>query len=77
MTRPTRFEHHRFVGDKRTHLVHDLDSAVDACGIDDLMASAQFQAFGPDTPAEARNRGYRLCPHCARVSAGATPAAAD
>ena len=31
----------------------------DADAIDELMASEQFICFGPDTPAEARNRGYR------------------
>ena len=61
MSRPTRFEHNRYVGDKRSRVVHDLDAAIDACGIDELMASEQFAAFGPDSLAEARNRGYR--PH--------------
>jgi hypothetical protein len=69
VSRPVRFEHHQYVGDKRTHLVHDLDAATDECRIDDLLASEQFQAFGPDTLAEARNRGYR--PHRA-CTAGST-----
>jgi hypothetical protein len=64
MTRPIRFEHNQWLGDKRHMLVHDLDSAVAACAIDDLMASEQFAAFGPDLLAEARNRGYRPCRHC-------------
>jgi hypothetical protein len=60
-----KFEHHRYVGDKRTQVVYDLD-LVDsdprvAAAVDELMASEQFAAFGPDTLAEARNRGYR--PH--------------
>jgi len=46
-------------------VVHDLDNVTDACVIDDLMKSEQFLAFGPDTLAEARNRGYSPCPHCA------------
>lgn len=62
--RPTRFESHRYLGDKRTQVVYDLD-LVDEAGlqpvIDELMASEQFAAFAPDTLAEARNRGYR--PH--------------
>ena len=66
MARPIRFEDHRWLGDKRTQRVHDLDSATDACGIEELMASEQFTSFAPDTLAEARNRGYRPCPHCAR-----------
>ena len=71
MSRPTRFEHHRYVGDKRSHLVHDLDQTAEQCHIDELMASAQFLAFGPDTLAEARNRGFRPCRHCSRVPADA------
>jgi hypothetical protein len=67
MSRPTRFEHNRYVGDKRKQVVYDLDldladSDPDvAAAIDELLASEQFAAFGPDTLAEARNRGYR--PH--------------
>ncbi len=58
--RPTRFEHNRYVGDKRTQVVYDLDDpALPQAIVDDLMASEQFLAFGPDTLPEARNRGYR------------------
>jgi hypothetical protein len=46
-------------------VVYDLDLADDdpevAAAIEELLASEQFLAFGPDTLAEARNRGYR--PH--------------
>jgi hypothetical protein len=63
--RPRLFEHNRYVGDKRSQVVYDLDLADDnpdvAARIDELMASEQFAAFGPDTLAEARNRCYR--PH--------------
>ncbi|MCU4184266.1 hypothetical protein K6U06_07825 [Acidiferrimicrobium sp. IK] len=61
MTRPTLFENNRWLGDKRTQRVHDLDHTSEACAIDDLLASEQFATFGPDLLAEARNRGYR--PH--------------
>jgi hypothetical protein len=64
MTRPTRFEHFQWLGDKRSMVVHDLDQTVEACRIDELMGSEQFASFGPDRPDEARNRGYRPCPHC-------------
>jgi hypothetical protein len=64
MTRPARFESFRYLGDKRTQVVYDLD-LTDQTGlqdvIDELMRSEQFAAFAPDTLAEARNRGYR--PH--------------
>jgi len=59
--KPTRFEHNRYVGDKRKQVVYDLDDpSLPQDVIDDLMASEQFAAFGPDTLPEARNRGYRL-----------------
>ena len=61
MERPKRFEHHQFLGDKRTQVVYDLDGAgVEQAVIDELMSSEQFACFGPDTLAEARNRGFRL-----------------
>ncbi len=65
VARPTRFEHYRWLGDKRTQVVHDLDNAVDACALDDLVSSEKGVVFGPDLVTEARNRGYRPCPHCA------------
>ena len=63
--RPARFRLVRWLGDKRSMVVHDLDATVDACGLDDLLASERFASFGPDSVAEARNRGYRPCPRCA------------
>jgi hypothetical protein len=72
VSRPTRFEEFRYLGDKRKQVVYDLDTddagATEAIG--ELLASEQFAAFSPDTLAEARNRGYR--PH-----ASALPADAD
>ncbi len=60
MERPTRFEHSRFLGDKRTQLVYDLDEWIDEAVIDDIVSSDVGLSFGPDTLAEARNRGYTL-----------------
>jgi hypothetical protein len=58
--RPTRFEHYRFLGDKRTQVVYDLDDkATPKDVIDELVASGKGATFGPDTLAEARNRNYR------------------
>jgi len=61
MTRPTRFEDFRYLGDKRTQRVYDLDELDDdhAARVEELVKSEQFAAFAPDTLAEARNRGYR------------------
>lgn len=60
MERPTRFEHARFVGDKRTQLVYDLDEWTDGSVIDEIVAEGVGIQFGPDSLAEARNRGYTL-----------------
>ena len=60
MERPTRVEGHRWLGDKRTQKVYDLDDVTDEAVIDELIDSEQYLVFGPDTLAEARNRGYRL-----------------
>ena len=64
MSRPSRFESYRYLGDKRSQVVYDLDLAEEAGlqpVIDELMRSEAFAAFAPDTLAEARNRGYH--PH--------------
>lgn len=62
MDRPTKFEHHQFIGDKRTQVVYDVDAigADDEHIIEELMASESYACFGPDSLPEARNRGYRL-----------------
>jgi hypothetical protein len=70
MSRPTRFEEYRYLGDKRKQVVYDLDTddsdAQEA--IAELLQSERFAAFSPDTLAEARNRGYR--PHPSAVGDG-------
>ena len=69
--RPKGVADHRYIGDKRSGAVYDLDAVPDddtspAAGgtaratIDDLVASGRYLCFAPDTLAEARNRGYRL-----------------
>jgi len=60
MERPTRFEHARFLGDKRSQLVYDLDEWDDAAVIDEIVGAGVGIQFGPDSLAEARNRGYTL-----------------
>jgi hypothetical protein len=62
--RPARFAGVRWLGDKRTMVVHDLDAARPACAVEDLAASLGAATFGPDSLAEARNRGYRPCRRC-------------
>ena len=72
MTRPTRFSDFRYLGDKRTQRVYDadVDDPAVSSAIDDIMASEQFTVFGPDTLAEARNRGYRPHPSVAPAASG-------
>jgi hypothetical protein len=60
MERPSKFEHTRFLGDKRTQLVYDLDTWTDQAVIDEIVDAEVGLCFGPDTLAEARNRGYTL-----------------
>jgi hypothetical protein len=60
MHRPSRFEHTRFLGDKRTQLVYDLDTWADPAVIDEIVAAETGLCFGPDSLPEARNRGYTL-----------------
>jgi hypothetical protein len=62
MEKPTRFEHTRYLGDKRRQRVLDLDALDDpavAAKVQELLASEAFATFGPDTLTEARNRGYK------------------
>jgi hypothetical protein len=63
MSRPARFEDFRYLGDKRNQVVYDLDAGDPETQslVAELVASERFAVFGPDTLAEARNRGYR--PH--------------
>ncbi len=55
-----RFEHSRYIGDKRTQLVYDLDEWQDADVVNEFVDLGVGLSFGPDTLAEARNRGYSL-----------------
>ncbi len=73
MERPTKFEHNRYLGDKRRQVVYDLDHTDEAveAAVADLMAAETFACFGPDTLPEARNRGYRLARASRRARAAA------
>ena len=79
MERLGRFEHNRWVGDKRDHLVHDIDHCTAEDVVGEMAAAETWLCFGPDTLAEARNRGYKRCQQCpgAREAARAEAVAAD
>jgi hypothetical protein len=65
MERLGRFEHNRWVGDKRSQVVHDVDNCTAEEIVGELAAAETYLCFGPDTLAEARNRGYKRCGLCA------------
>ena len=60
-----KFEHYRYVGDKRTQRFYDLDlydsNPAVKTAVDELMQAETYIAISPQTIAEARNRGYK--PH--------------
>jgi hypothetical protein len=72
MSRPVRFEDFKYVGDKRSLVVYDLDlyGADDAvtAAVDEMLAAETFLAISPSTLAEARNRGFH--PHRSIRDAG-------
>lgn len=67
MERPTKFEHSRWVGDRRIQVAYDVDNLDDPSIIEALLATGDvpglngvaYTCFSPDTLAEARNRGYK------------------
>jgi hypothetical protein len=66
MARLRRFEDNRFVGTRDDMTVYDCDDDEQFAALEariteeDLVGRNLVQAFGPDTLAEARNRGFRL-----------------
>ena len=64
-SRLSRFEKSRFIGARDTMIVYDCDDSDQLAGLearlrnDDLLRRNLIQSFGPDTLAEARNRGFR------------------
>lgn len=64
MERPLRFEHSRWVGDKRNQVLHDVDNCTAPEVVDELMTTRTYVCFGPDTAAEAGNRNYKRCSEC-------------
>jgi hypothetical protein len=69
MDRPTRFENHQWLGDKRNQVAHDVDACTASDVIEELLRAETYLCFGPDTLAEARNRGYHRCDRCDGVRA--------
>lgn len=65
MARIGRFEDFRFLGVRDTMRVYDCDDPSDfrlleqRVQTEDLVRRNLLQSFGPDTAAEAANRGFR------------------
>jgi hypothetical protein len=65
MARLRRFEDYRFIGARDTMLFYDCDDSEQFTELskrietDDLLQRNLLSSFAPDTPAEARNRGFR------------------
>jgi hypothetical protein len=64
MGRLRRFPDNRYIGTRDDMLVHDCDDAAafaaleERVAADDLLRRKLLASFGPDTLAEARNRGF-------------------
>ena len=65
MGRLKRFDEYRFVGTRDTMRFYDCDDSDQFAALeervefDQLFAANLLSTFAPDTPAEARNRGFR------------------
>lgn len=65
MARIARFEEHRYVATRDDMRVYDTDDDIQSkrlserIAVDNLLDRKLLQSFGPDTLAEARNRGFR------------------
>ena len=65
MSRLGRFEHYRYIGTRDTMAFYDCDDQPQfeelkaRVETEDLLGRNRLQAFAPDTPEEAANRGYR------------------
>lgn len=61
-----RFESHRFIGTRDDMRVYDCDDPEEFAALeeradaDDLVAMTLIRTFGPDSLAEARNRGFTV-----------------
>lgn len=64
MGRLSRFEDHRYIGTRDNMVVHDCDDAEARRALEKriseekLLTRSLLQTFGPDSLAEARNRGF-------------------
>jgi len=58
---------HRFLGNKNTKEVHDLekeDTSGSGCQIDEILRADNAVYFIPDTLAQAKSENYDNCAKC-------------
>jgi hypothetical protein len=66
VSRLSRFEEYRYIGVRETMRVYDCDDEGQLGVLQglveegDLLDRNLIQTFSPDTPTEARNRGFKL-----------------
>jgi hypothetical protein len=63
----TRRNSYRYLGNKNTMEVHDLDNedtSEGGCQIDEILAAGHGVTFNPDTLATAHSHGYDNCAKC-------------
>ena len=54
----------RYLGNKNTKEVHDLNNETNNCEIDRILFSGHAVKFVPDTLDQARLDGYDNCNYC-------------
>lgn len=57
------FNGNRFIGNKNTKEVHDLDNEKISCRINEIKTE-HVVTFSPDTLATAKAAGYDNCAYC-------------
>lgn len=57
------FNGKRYIGNKNTMEVHDLDNEKAACQIDEIKTE-HIVTFTPDTLSTAHSQGFDNCAHC-------------
>jgi len=58
----------RFLGNRNTTEVHDLNNEKRGCQIDELISARHGVVFSPDTLAQAHTEGFDNCAHCIGAS---------
>jgi hypothetical protein len=57
------FNGNRYIGNKNTTEVHDLDNEKTGCQIDEIKTD-HVKTFIPDTKEQAKSEGFDYCAHC-------------